>query len=87
MAPYIREGRAVRKLMVLALLTVVLAGCAKKDEAPSQGVKFESPPAPDPEASLGSGLLDFTAPKLGGGKVVGSEYAGKDVALWFWAPW
>ena len=32
-------------------------------------------------------VLDFTAPALGGGTVDGSDYAGKDTAIWFWAPW
>jgi hypothetical protein len=38
-------------------------------------------PVPVPE------VLDFSAPLLGGGAVEGSDYAGKDVAIWFWAPW
>lgn len=38
-------------------------------------------PAPVPEA------LRFTAPALDGGQVVGADYAGRDVAMWFWAPW
>lgn len=31
--------------------------------------------------------LRFTATGVGGMKIVGADYAGKDVALWFWAPW
>jgi hypothetical protein len=31
--------------------------------------------------------LQFTASGVDGGKVVGADFAGKDVALWFWAPW
>ena len=38
-------------------------------------------PVPVPE------VLDFSAPRLGGGAVEGSDYAGKDLAIWFWAPW
>jgi hypothetical protein len=44
-----------------------------------------------PSSSQASGaipeVLDFTAPRLGGGTVEGADYAGKDTAIWFWAPW
>ncbi len=29
----------------------------------------------------------FTAPKLGGGELASSSFAGQDTVLWFWAPW
>jgi hypothetical protein len=32
-------------------------------------------------------LLDFEAQLLGGGTFRGADLAGKDVAIWFWAPW
>lgn len=39
-------------------------------------------------AEPNTNLLDFQAPRLGGGsQVTGAELQGKDVALWFWAPW
>lgn len=31
--------------------------------------------------------LRFTAAGVDGDQVVGADFAGKDVALWFWAPW
>lgn len=31
--------------------------------------------------------LRFSAPLLSGGTLRGEEYAGHDLALWFWAPW
>jgi len=37
--------------------------------------------------SPNAAVLDFSAPELGGGTVEGAEYAGKDLAIWFWAPW
>jgi len=37
---------------------------------------------PEPAAILG-----FSAPLLAGGQLEGSSLEGRDVALWFWAPW
>ena len=51
--------------------------------------------APPPAATGATGespadtpdILRFRAPALAGGVLHGSDYAGTDVALWFWAPW
>jgi hypothetical protein len=32
-------------------------------------------------------ILNFSAPRLGGGTIEGADYRGQDLALWFWAPW
>jgi hypothetical protein len=32
-------------------------------------------------------VLRFSAPRLSGGTVEGEDFAGRDVAIWFWAPW
>lgn len=31
--------------------------------------------------------LDFVAPDVRGGQVIGAELAGQDLVIWFWAPW
>ncbi len=31
--------------------------------------------------------LDFTAPTVDGGDLIGTDYAGTDTVFWFWAPW
>ena len=31
--------------------------------------------------------LDFVAPDVRGGQVVGSDFAGQAMVIWFWAPW
>jgi hypothetical protein len=48
--------------------------------APSQ-LERDDEPAEIPEE------LRFRAPLLAGGTFRGAEYAGRDVAVWFWAPW
>jgi hypothetical protein len=59
----------------------------------------ETPPAPattpdatpadedDPADSPTAELFAFTATTVQGEDFDGAEYAGRDVALWFWAPW
>lgn len=31
--------------------------------------------------------LEFSGPTLDGGTLTGTDYAGTDTVLWFWAPW
>lgn len=51
--------------------------------APNGDAPTSAPPAGPavPEA------LAFSVAGVDGAQVVGADYAGKDVALWFWAPW
>jgi hypothetical protein len=68
--------------MLLALAFV--ASCSGGGES----VSFPKPSGEPAQAqSADADLMDFEAPRLGGGQVTGSELQGKDVALWFWAPW
>ncbi|MEO7837502.1 MAG: hypothetical protein ABIS21_07665 [Acidimicrobiales bacterium] len=50
------------------------------------------PGAPQPQGAVAlrapvADALQFSAAAVNGSQVVGADYAGKDVALWFWAPW
>jgi hypothetical protein len=44
------------------------------------------PNPPDPEIRLPE-KLDFTLPGVSGEQVEGADYAGRDLVIWFWAPW
>ena len=66
---------------VLALVLVVTSCSSTTANAPVDPARSPAPGATVPE------ILDFTAPALGGGTVHGTSFAGKDLALWFWAPW
>jgi hypothetical protein len=74
----------MRRIATIVLGAVALVGCASGSSG--------SPAAPDAAASAAtsgatSDLLAFTAPIVGGGTLdLGSRFAGKPVALWFWAP-
>lgn len=74
------RATAVMVLLVSAACSGTGVDFPPLDEA---GSGQESPRDPDVQP----GLLDFTAPRLGGGQVTGAELQGKDVAMWFWAPW
>lgn len=63
-------------------------------EAPSPVEEVPEPPAAPPPAQPEREEppevpeeLRFSAPLLTGGGMRGDEYAGRDVAVWFWAPW
>jgi len=39
------------------------------------------------ESAAAAEPLDFVAPDVRGGQVVGADYAGQAMVIWFWAPW
>lgn len=90
-------------LVAAVALAVLVAACGAtpEDEASRAPAPAAEPtptderdgradpqPSPDPpDAGVLAPGLDVTLPAVGGGQVVGAELAGRDVALWFWAPW
>lgn len=70
---------AVLALMVAATLT----GCASSSSDDDTGAN-EATTTSTTEAG---GPFDFTAQTLDGGSLDGESLKGKDVVLWFWAPW
>lgn len=57
---------------------------APGDTSPAVAPGDTSPAAPPNAAAPDA--LQFTAPLVGGGSLDFTQYAGKTVALWFWAP-
>jgi hypothetical protein len=79
---------------VLAVgVLAVAASCARPGEPasrPSPTGLGATSPGPATTATAPSpvpGELRFTAPRLGGGTVQGAVFAGRDLVMWFWAPW
>jgi peroxiredoxin len=76
---------------------LTMAGCAEDGSDPSSGGPpgSGSPPATSGAAagatpSSGAAVpaaLQFSAPKVGGGRFDGATLAGKPAVLWFWAAW
>jgi hypothetical protein len=76
-----------RRLLLcwVGAVLVLLPACSGPRDPGAAG----SPPpgATGPPETAVPEVLDFSAPKLGGGTVNGAVYAKADVAIWFWAPW
>jgi hypothetical protein len=70
------------------VLLVLLAACGDGPGAPGHSTGGSETPISSPTASAAPAkVLRFEAANLAGGVVRGADYAGKDVAIWFWAPW
>lgn len=80
-----------RRWMAGALLLLLVAAACADAPTPPEPTPAGSGPATSPpaisEAPEPAGVLRFEAPNLAGGVIRGADYAGQDVALWFWAPW
>ena len=64
------------------------APTAETDPADLDDVAADPEPA-DADSESGAvvpALLQFTAPLVGGGEIIGDELAGKPTAFWFWSP-
>lgn len=87
----------MRSLPALLAGTLALTvACTEPMRAPTSmgGPAAPSPTTgattPLPSASASAEVppqLRFTEPRLGGGTVRGADFAGRDLVMWFWAPW
>lgn len=84
------------RLVVLALVAALGApACGGQADTATPAPSPAPPPAPvAPPTAAGAPstapvpeALQFSAEGVAGGRVTGADYAGRDVALWFWAPW
>jgi hypothetical protein len=86
--------RNVRRRLLLLILGLLLVGCGGSTTADGpDGAAAGSTGAVTSEAavtdgaSAGHGAPFGTVTLVDGGSLDGAEYAGDDLALWFWAPW
>ncbi len=74
------------RLAVATVAAVVLAACG----APTQQAQPAGGPQPSSSATSNGAVtaaLDWREPLVGGGQLAGGDLQGRDVVLWFWAPW
>ncbi|MGH2725059.1 MAG: hypothetical protein ACRDI0_12545 [Actinomycetota bacterium] len=91
-----RIRAAIPAFTVLLVVALGAAGCSSGSPgAADRSAGAGRPKAPkaveateghQPSEATVPDVLDFTAPAVGGGNVSGAEFAGRDVAMWFWAP-
>jgi predicted membrane-bound mannosyltransferase len=76
----------MRHLAALLVLAVAVAGCGPTAAERSAGTPET---AEESSATAGqAGASPFgTVEAVGGGQIQGANLAGRDLALWFWAPW
>ena len=86
---------AFAAVVALVLLAAACSSRVAPDETTgASGPAVQPSNGPPDEGGSGNGRADspaevlrFSAPRLGGGTVEGEDFAGRDVAFWFWAPW
>jgi hypothetical protein len=95
-----RSFRLAAFACVAGLVGVACGGTSSGDDASAPASAADTVPAATStpvvdsapaDAASDSGamvpsLLQFTAPLIGGGEIVGDELAGKPTAFWFWSP-
>ena len=69
------------KRWLVAVMVILAAACG------AEGPQDETVPSESAAATGASQALGFTAPLVGGGQLEGGDLEGRDVVLWFWAPW
>jgi len=95
--------RSGRTAVATAAVALVLSACGGSSGPTAGNAARERPTSTAPAGAVPSdpatpttaagpapavpAAFEFSAPALGGGRVVGADYADTGVALWFWAPW
>lgn len=79
-----RSNRLRLPALVIAFAAMLAACGAAAGSSDANGSADAEAPAAS-EAS--GGPAPFTAAQLGGGELASASFAGKDIVLWFWAPW
>jgi hypothetical protein len=81
-----RAGVGTFAPLLMGALALWTAACGSGSAASGTAAPSASSATTPPVTDAAEGL-DFTAPRLGGGELRGTDYLGRDLALWFWAPY
>jgi hypothetical protein len=92
--------RLASTVLVAALVAACGGSGSGSDDASDAGAPGTDPTATAPTAPVAPredagdgadaaalGPFDFVADAVGGGQVVGADFAGSETVVWFWAPW
>jgi thiol-disulfide isomerase/thioredoxin len=85
-----RLGRILGAVGIAAALVIVVVSVSGGGDgtgpARTNDITVAGPARSEPLA-IGEAIPDFSAPRLSGGRVAWSDYAGRPVVLSIWAPW
>ena len=77
----------------LLVVVVLLAACGAPAGEPGGDAPDPTPgarttaPTASGDATAIPAALEWSVDRIGGGQIDGGDLAGRDVVLWFWAPW
>jgi len=88
--------RLAASLLAVALAAAACGGSGDDDVAAAPAAESTTTTSAGTSSSTEAGApagpavpeqLDFVAPDVRGGQVIGADFAGQDLVIWFWAPW
>jgi len=77
----------LRRLIVLAALVLLAACGGAATISPTDGTASATAAAEVPSEEAPPHILSGTFETVAGPEIDLAEFQGKDVVLWFWAPW
>lgn len=86
-SPTLNPVPTSRRFLALALgLALVSAACSDSDPDTGTDAGTNAAPVSD-DATPIDWPHDFVGDTLDGGRIDANDLAGRDIVLWFWAPW
>ena len=80
----------MRRLVGLIAVALLTAACGSSGGTDKGGTVKSPAPSTNRKSTGTPALADalaFSLPGVTGPQIRGADYAGKSLALWFWAPW
>lgn len=81
----------MRRVLIAVVAGLTLAGCGSAERAAPEAATRPTTPTTltttTTVETLPAGAFDFSLPDVNGGQIEGASLQGRDLALWFWAPW
>lgn len=86
---------SVRRLVSILVVGLLLGACGSPADTAADVTTATTPAraadeggAAGPASSESAGIVPFgVVETVDGATIDGADYAGQDLALWFWAPW
>jgi hypothetical protein len=76
-----------RRAGLVTVALAVVGACSAGDDDVAAPITVTTLTTAAVAAAAVPAALDFSAPRVGGGELDARSYAGRNLALWFWAPY